>query len=66
MSVYKVRNSVPTAEEMGKLLGISPEQVSAVRSIMEAPQKPESSTRSRIYQRVVRRGQAKKASKKAR
>jgi len=37
MSAYVIGNPVPTPEEMGRILGLSPEHVAAVRRIMSTP-----------------------------
>lgn len=63
MSLRTIHNAVPTPEEMGEFLGINSERVSAVRSIMEAPQKSKSTSLS-SYRRVARRSPAKKAAAK--
>jgi hypothetical protein len=34
MNAHVIANPVPTPEEMGRILGLSPERVAAVRSIM--------------------------------
>ncbi len=64
MSVYTIRNGVPTAEEMGEFLGISSERVLAVRSIMEAPVKSKSRSSRSSHRLVARRSPAKKAAAK--
>jgi hypothetical protein len=46
MSVHVIRNSVPTPEEMGEILGLSSDHVAAVRSIMSAPSRAKSSGRA--------------------
>jgi len=71
MSENTVRNAVPTPEQMGELLGISAERVSAIRSIMESPVSPKAtrllsddwSTRRPPPQNAAKR--KKKAKKKA-
>jgi hypothetical protein len=65
MSAYVIRNSVPTPEEMGEYLGISSERVSAVRSIMEAPIRSKTASRSLTYRTARKAASAKKAAKKA-
>lgn len=35
MRAHIIGNPVPTPEEMGKILGVSPERVAAVRQIMD-------------------------------
>jgi hypothetical protein len=37
MSAHVIGNPVPTPEEMGKILGLTPEHVAAVRRIMSTP-----------------------------
>src|ERR1039457_3714404 len=37
MSAHVIANPVPSPEEMGQILGLSPERVAALRSIMSAP-----------------------------
>jgi len=64
MGVYVIRNSVPTPEEMGELLGVSSKRVSAVRSIMESPVKSRPSMRRAPHGPVARKA-AKKTAKKA-
>jgi hypothetical protein len=49
MSVYVIGNPVPTPEEMGRILGLSPERVEAVRRIMNTPSRRKTSkSKSRI------------------
>jgi 3-polyprenyl-4-hydroxybenzoate decarboxylase len=43
MSVHVIGNPVPTPEEMGRILGLSPKRVAAVRSIMSTPSSRKSS-----------------------
>ena len=37
VSAYVITNPVPTPEEMGEILGLSPDRVKAVRAIMSNP-----------------------------
>jgi hypothetical protein len=37
MAVHVIGNLVPTPEELGEILGLSPDRVKAVRRIMSAP-----------------------------
>jgi len=46
MNAYVISNPVPSPEEMGRLLGLSPERVARVRSIMNAPSSRKTSKRS--------------------
>jgi len=43
MNVHVIGNPVPTPEEMGRILGLSPERVEAVRRIMNTPSSRKSS-----------------------
>jgi hypothetical protein len=47
MAAYVIKNRVPSAEEMGRRLGLSDEQVAAVREIMSSPFTVRTSKRSR-------------------
>ena len=46
MAAYVIKNRVPSAEEMGRRLGLSDEQVAAVREIMSSPSTVGTSKRS--------------------
>ena len=49
MNVHVIGNPVPTPEEMGRILGLSPERVEAVRRIMNTPSRRKSSkSKSRV------------------
>jgi hypothetical protein len=37
VTAYVITNPVPTPEEMGEILGLGPDRVSAVRAIMSRP-----------------------------
>ena len=37
MAVHVIGNPVPTPEEMGEILGLSPDRVKAIRRIMSTP-----------------------------
>jgi hypothetical protein len=41
--VHVIGNPVPTPEELGEILGLSPDRVKAVRRIMNAPVQPKRS-----------------------
>jgi hypothetical protein len=71
MNLHEISNAVPTPEQMGEFLGLKPERVAAVRSIMSAPDRTKSSGRSSGAFRTTRKKSgrvaykaAKKASKK--
>jgi DNA-directed RNA polymerase sigma subunit (sigma70/sigma32) len=57
VTVYTIRNPVPTPEEMAEILGVSPERVEAVRRIMSTPV-------SRSAGKKTRKAAAKKSRKK--
>lgn len=68
MSVHVIGNSVPTPEQMGEFLGLKPERVAAVRSIMSAPERTRTSERaSRVTQKTRKKSDrvAYKSAKKA-
>jgi hypothetical protein len=56
---YIIDNPVPTPEEMGKILGLSPDRVAAVRRIMNTPIKRKASGKSSVR---VKAGARKKSS----
>jgi len=43
MSTHVIGNPVPTPEEMGEILGLSPKRVAALRRIMSTPAQRETS-----------------------
>jgi len=59
MAVHVIGNPVPTPEEMGEILGLSPDRVKAVRRIMSKPVRAHKSTSAA---KTVRKPAAKKAS----
>ena len=58
VSAYVITNPVPTPEEMGEILGLSPDRVKAVRAIMS---RPGSAKTSGVSEKLFRRA-TKKAS----
>ncbi len=52
MLTYIIRNPVPTPEEMGKFLGLSPDHVAAVRRIMSTPKQKKASANSSVQGRA--------------
>lgn len=68
MNVHEISNAVPTPEQMGEFLGLKPERVAVVRSIMSTPEKTKSSGRSSGAFRTARKKSGRaayKAAKKA-
>jgi hypothetical protein len=70
VSAYVITNPVPTPEEMGEILGLSPDRVKAVRAIMSRPGPAKTSGLSgKLFAKAtkktsrVRRTAAKKAKK---
>ena len=55
MSAQVIGNPVPTPEEMGQYLGLSPERVAAVRIIMSTPSGRKSPTGGSYVLRVAAR-----------
>jgi hypothetical protein len=66
VTAYVITNPVPTPEEMGELLGLSPERVKAVRAIMGRPAPKTDGASGKLVRKAtkkasrVRRGSAKK------
>lgn len=56
--MHVIGNPVPTPEEMGDILGLSPDRVKAIRRIMSTPVRAKKSASAR----TVRKAAAKKAS----
>ena len=53
MSAHIIANPVPTPEEMGEILGLSPDRVKAVRQIMSTPlQQNKSAARAKTLQKA--------------
>jgi hypothetical protein len=59
MAVHVIGNPVPTPEEMGEILGLSPDRVKAIRQIMSMPVRAK---KSAIAAKTTRKAAAKKAS----
>ena len=57
--MHVIGNPVPTPEELGDSLGVSPDRVKAVRRIMSAPVR---APKSASFSKAVRKAAAKKAS----
>ncbi len=58
--MHIIRNPVPTPEEMGEILGLSPDRVKAVRRIMSTPVQAK---RSASAAKTVRKAAAKRPSR---
>ena len=63
VSAHTISNPVPSPEEMGEILGLSPERVNAVRRIMSTPSAPKA---PRAGRKVLRKSIPKKFAKNCR
>jgi hypothetical protein len=59
VNAHVIANPVPSPEEMGEILGLSPERVKAVRAIMSTPERAKTSGGAA---KVSRKAAKKKAS----
>ncbi len=65
VTTYVITNPVPTPEEMGEILGLSPERVKAVRAIMSKPAPAKKSGVSmRLFQKPAARSRSRRRSAK--
>ena len=65
VTTYVITNPVPTPEEMGEILGLSPERVKAVRAIMSKPAPAKKSRVSvRLFQKPAARSRSRRRSAK--
>jgi hypothetical protein len=69
MDAYVIANPVPTPEEMGEILGLSPKRVAALRRIMSTPaqrktSKAASEMRSNSRRRASQRSSAQSSARK--
>jgi hypothetical protein len=53
MAVHVIGNPVPTPEEMGEILGLSPDRVKAVRQIMSTPVRAKKSASAKTERKAA-------------